>query len=63
MMEYLYSSNLHAIFFINYQWMMIVALPLMLLYNGEKGRGLKYLFYLFYPLHITILFLIGNVWM
>lgn len=62
-MEYLYSSNLHAIFFINYQWMMIAALPLMLLYNGEKGRGLKYLFYLFYPLHITILFLIGNVWM
>ncbi len=22
----------------NYQWMMIASLPLMLLYNGEKGR-------------------------
>ncbi|WKY47664.1 TraX family protein [Eubacteriaceae bacterium ES3] len=61
LMEFLYSSNLYAIFFINFQWMMIGALPLMLLYNGEKGRGLKYLFYFFYPLHIAILFLIGNV--
>lgn len=61
LMEFLYSPNLYAIFFINYQWMMIAALPLMLLYNGQKGRGLKYLFYFFYPLHIAVLFLIGNV--
>lgn len=30
----------------------------MLLYNGRKGKGLKYLFYLFYPLHIWKLTLI-----
>lgn len=50
-----------ALFFHNYQWMMIAALPFMLLYNGEKGRGIKYLFYIFYPLHIVILYFIGNI--
>lgn len=48
------------LFFANYQWMMIIALPLMLAYNGERGRSLKYFFYTFYPLHIWILFLIAN---
>ncbi len=41
--------------------MMIGALPLMLLHNGARGRGLKWLFYLFYPAHIAALFLIGNL--
>ena len=45
--------------FSDYQWMMIAALPLLLLYNGKKGRGLKYFFYFFYPIHIVILYLIG----
>lgn len=43
------------------QWMQILALPLMLTYNGQRGRNLKYLFYVFYPLHIALLFLLGNV--
>lgn len=41
------------------QWMMIFALPFILMYNGEKGRGLKYLFYVFYPVHIIILYYLG----
>ncbi len=40
----------------NPQWMMILSLPIILIYNNKKGRGFKYLFYIFYPLHIAILY-------
>ncbi|MGO0861946.1 TraX family protein, partial [Clostridioides difficile] len=43
----------------NYQWMMIASLPFMLLYNGEKGKSMKYLFYLYYPIHIYLLYILG----
>ncbi len=33
------------------QYYMVLALPLMWLYNGRKGGGGKYFFYLYYPLH------------
>lgn len=37
----------------------ILALPIIYLYNNEKGKiNLKYLFYIFYPLHLTLIFLI-----
>lgn len=34
----------------------ILAAPLMLCYNGQRGRGHKALFYAFYPAHIYILY-------
>jgi len=44
------------------QWLMILAVPFILLYNGEKGRGgLKYLFYIYYPLH-HVAFMIFSVY-
>ena len=54
-----YSSELNP-FFTEYQWMMVGALPFLLAYNGKKGKGYKYFFYLFYPIHIYILYFIGG---
>ena len=45
--------------FPSFQWMMIAALPLILLYNNKKGAGMKYFFYIFYPVHIIILYVMG----
>jgi hypothetical protein len=30
-------------------------------YNGNKGKDIKYFFYIFYPAHLIILFLIRNI--
>lgn len=41
------------------QWMMILALPLMLRFNGQRGHGWKWFFYAFYPAHTALLFLLS----
>lgn len=56
-----FQPDYHYMFHMNYQWMMLAALPFMLIYNGKKGKGLKYLFYIFYPVHIAALYFIGNL--
>ena len=38
----------------------LLAFPLIALYNGKRGKGLKYYFYAFYPLHLLILYLISK---
>ena len=49
------------LFFRMYQWMMIGSLPVMLCYNGQRGKGGGRFFYWFYPAHIWILFVLSNL--
>lgn len=44
------------VLFVSFQWNMFLAIPFMLLYNGKKGKSMKYLFYIYYPLHQYVLF-------
>jgi hypothetical protein len=42
------------------QWLMVLAIPFIFLYNGEKGQsGLKYLFYIYYPAHQILFFFLS----
>ena len=42
------------------QWYAFLAIIPLVLYNGQKGRfNLKYLFYIYYPLHLVAIYGIG----
>ena len=39
------------------QWWSLLALPLLLLYRGERGKlPMKYFFYVYYPLHLAVIY-------
>ena len=39
------------------QWLALVAVPLLMLYNGQRGkRRLGKLFYVYYPLHLVVIY-------
>jgi hypothetical protein len=40
----------------NFQWLMGFAVIPLLLYNGKRGKGMKYFFYVYYPAHIYLLY-------
>lgn len=40
----------------HFEWMGVFAAVPMLLYNGQRGRGMKNLFYVFYPAHVYVLY-------
>jgi hypothetical protein len=44
------------------QGLAILAMPIILAYNGKKGINLKYLFYSFYPVHLIILYILRTIW-
>ena len=41
------------------QWLMVLAVIPILLYNGRRGHGNKYFFYIFYPAHIYLFYVIA----
>lgn len=42
-----------------YQLLSLLTIPLFILYNGERGnKKLKYVFYLFYPIHLVLIYAI-----
>lgn len=51
---------------LSYEWKACFAFISINMYNGKRGfirgKAAKYFFYIFYPLHITILVLIRNLW-
>lgn len=46
--------------FSSYHWGILMTLPLLYLYNGEKGGGKygRWLFYIFYPAHLLAIWLV-----
>lgn len=43
----------------DYQYYTIIAWIFILMYNHQKGASFKYLFYIYYPLHLIVLYLIA----
>lgn len=44
------------------QWFSLIALPLLALYNGQRGKWrMKYLFYIYYPLHLSVIWGINYI--
>ena len=42
------------------QWFSLLSLPLLALYDGRRGKGrMKYFFYLYYPLHLVVIYGVG----
>ena len=46
----------------SYVWFALIDIPLLALYNGKQGKTVfKYGFYLFYPLHLGLLYLLQAI--
>lgn len=53
--------SMSLMFTLAYEWLSVFAVFFMLLYNGQRGRGLKRLFYIFYPAHVYLLYALSWV--
>lgn len=41
----------------------LLALPLIILYNGERGIRLKYTFYIYYPVHMAVIYMVWFIFL
>lgn len=49
-------------FCVNSDWITFMVIPFIFLYNNEEGRkGGKWFFYIFYPVHLWIIAILGNI--
>lgn len=46
--------------FNSYQWLMVFAIPFICMYNGKRGKVMKWFYYLFYPIHIWVFCIMSN---
>lgn len=49
------------LFILNDQWFMVLSIPFILLYSGQRGKKMKYFFYMYYPLHVYVLVLLARL--
>ena len=49
------ANGIWSPFLNNYQWMMALALPILLSFTGERGKPVMWFFYVFYPAHLLII--------
>lgn len=54
-------SSFTMTFFDPFQCWMVLALPFMMLYNGQRGRGPKWFFYIYYPIHRYVISVVSAV--
>ncbi|MCK8606993.1 TraX family protein [Apilactobacillus ozensis] len=43
------------------QSFMFLSAILVFMYNGKKGKGMKWFFYVFYPVHIAIIYILATI--
>lgn len=44
------------------QWFALLSLPLLFLYSGKRGKArMKYFFYIYYPAHLAVIYLLSRI--
>lgn len=59
--KHIFSCGLQLIWGVGIQKYSALSTVLLMMYNGRQGPKMKYLFYLFYPLHLVVLYLVAEL--
>lgn len=57
--HYMRGAAMYLFPFFDFQWLMMLVVPFFWIYNGKKGKGIKWFYYLIYPLHIWLLYILS----